>query len=44
MNYQKEETRVDQEDAVELIDGKITLSRLNEEIPLGAYAEGRSRR
>ena len=35
----KEETRVDQEDAVELIDGKITLTRLNEEIPLGAYAE-----
>jgi len=35
----KEETRVDQEDTVELIDGKITLVRLSEEIPLGAYAE-----
>ena len=35
----KENTRVDQEDSVELIDGKITLVRLTEEIPLGAYAE-----
>ena len=38
----KENTRVDQENDIELIDGKITLSRLNEELPLGAYVEVKS--